>query len=589
MKSSGMDGTPQPPTDLPTQAQTALTARDFPRAALLAARLRWQSPERQAGYQIGAQAAFQQNDFPAAEAILAEAAIRFPNEAWPLVAQTQLAKQRGDRPAQIRLIGALVTRFPHHQAGYQFGAALAGELKRYREAEDFLVPARSLFPGEAWPVAETALLAIAAGNPAQARGLAANLRRRFPNHPAGYEVGSIAARAMQNLAEAAAHNEAAMARFPNDIWPWKEAAWNARARGDLAAAIRHTETLRQKFPEKPDGYQLGCKFLRLAGRFDEAEALARQAATLFPDQTWPEAERAAALHTRANRAASARLAAALATTPDPPPAAKPAAGRIFVILGMHRAGTSLCAKLIQQLGVSLGDSLTAPGFDNPDGFYELPAIVDAHHTLLKSAGADWDTLRLGTKPAQSPDTTAIRNHLRDTVQAQAQKSGGLFAFKDPRTTGFLPLWRDIFAELDIRPIWLLAVRDPASVAGSLASRDHMPRAHAELLWAEHYLTALAELGPHIAAIIHYEDWFAAPLPQLQRLATLIGGDAAGKIAPACAGIKTSLRHNTGAAEATPLARTIHTWLRDPNPNLTTLQQTARARINHLEALAAQTR
>jgi hypothetical protein len=575
---------------LPTQAQAqaALTAQDFPRAAQLAATLRRQNPQRPAGYQIGAQAARQQSDFPAAENILSEAATRFPNEPWPLIAQTQLAKQRGDQLEQIRLIGALVTRFPHHQAGYQFGAALAGELKRFREAEDFLAPARNLFPTEPWPFAETALLAIAAGNPAHARDLAADLRRRFPAHQAGYEVGSIAARALQNLDEAAALSETAMARFPNDIWPWKEAAWNARARGDITAAIRHTETLRQKFPANPAGHQLGCKFLRLAGRFEDAETLAGHAATLFPDQPWPEAERAAARHTRANRAVSVKLAAALAITPVPAP--RPAQ-KIFVILGMHRAGTSLCAKLVQHLGVSLGDSLTAPGFDNPDGFYELPAIVDAHHTMLKSAGADWDTLRLGTKPDPSLDTTAIRNHLRDTVRAQLQKSGGNFAFKDPRTSLFLPLWRDIFAELNIRPIWLLAVRDPAAVSASLGKRDHIPASHSELLWAEHYLTALAELGPDIAAIIHYERWFSAPLPQLRDLARLIGGNAEEKVGTACAAISSGLRHNLPqpGSDKVVLARTVHNWLRAWEPDLDALQQVAKSTIQHLESLAAQTR
>jgi hypothetical protein len=244
---------------------------------------------------------------------------------------------------------------------------------------------------------------------------------------------------------------------------------------------------------------------------------------------------------------------------------------------------------VQELGVSLGDSLTAPGFDNPDGFYELPSIVDAHQTLIRGAGAEWDSLRLATPPASPSDTTAIRNHLRDTVQAQVRKSGGLFAFKDPRTTSFLPLWRDIFAELNIRPVWLLAVRDPAAVAGSLARRDHMPMAHGELLWVEHYLIALAELGPDIAAIIHYEDWFFDPLPQLRRLAALIGNGAADKIETARAGIKTSLRHNTGSADAIPLARTVHTWLRGPAPNLTALQQQARATLKHLETLTAQTK
>src|SRR5215218_8748145 len=77
------------------------------------------------------------------------------------------------------------------------------------------------------------------------------------------------------------------------------------------------------------------------------------------------------------------LAADAPTTTPPHPVA---------IVGMHRSGTSMVAKLLKRAGVHLGDEadLMPPAEENPEGFYEHLQFVKLNDEVLNVAGAGWD-------------------------------------------------------------------------------------------------------------------------------------------------------------------------------------------------------
>ena len=58
------------------------------------------------------------------------------------------------------------------------------------------------------------------------------------------------------------------------------------------------------------------------------------------------------------------------------------------IAGMHRSGTSMVARLLQQCGLDLGptDQLLPPRPDNPEGFWEHAAFVALNDDILTAAG-----------------------------------------------------------------------------------------------------------------------------------------------------------------------------------------------------------
>lgn len=261
----------------------------------------------------------------------------------------------------------------------------------------------------------------------------------------------------------------------------------------------------------------------------------------------------------------------------------PVDSKVIVVLGMHRSGTSLCTKLLNNLDVELGAPLMAANDGNLDGYQEHLAIVESHEALLETLGARWNTFWMVLRPPvaatpQGARACEIRDRLKRIVTEQLEAAGGRWAFKDPRTLRFLPVWKGIFAELGIEPIWLLTVRDPRAVSASLLARDNLPAALGELLWIEHYLEALRHLGPRIARIVHYEKWFSSPSGQVKQLAKLVGGVSKDAVDAAVRSIKPELRHNHSQRGDFELKLTeqIYGWLSAESPDLGWLERRTEA-------------
>src|SRR5688572_14655735 len=62
------------------------------------------------------------------------------------------------------------------------------------------------------------------------------------------------------------------------------------------------------------------------------------------------------------------------------------------IVGMHRSGTSMVAKVLQQAGLHLGTEadLMPPAAENPEGFFEHLGFVRLNDDVLNAAGSGWD-------------------------------------------------------------------------------------------------------------------------------------------------------------------------------------------------------
>lgn len=398
----------------------------------------------------------------------------------------------------------------------------------------------------------------------EAARLATELRARFPDQPAGYQIGAAAAREMRQFDAAAALQQEGAARFPTQSWPLAEAAWTARAQGDIDMALALTATLRERFPASPTGWQLGARLLRQRNRAAEAAAVLRQAAARFPTADWPARDGAEAATRQARDDRSAALLARLREETRLPTARPDVVG----VLGMHRSGTSLCTAILQRLGARLGGPLLPANAFNPEGYQEHAEVVDTHQTLLAALGADWDSPH-SPDPVPSafwtsPAATTARTRLGRLVARETAEAGS-WAFKDPRTPRFLPLWRDVLS--DRTAAWVLSVRHPAAVAASLAARDGMPASIAGLLWLEHYLEALRHAGDSLSAVVHYEDWFADPLAQARRLAAVLGGAPEEAIRAATATVRADLRHDDVPEPAglPPLALALHARLRTAGP------------------------
>ena len=77
----------------------------------------------------------------------------------------------------------------------------------------------------------------------------------------------------------------------------------------------------------------------------------------------------------------------------------------ILILGMHRSGTSMVARLLNMLGCYLAPEGFSSGAnqENPKGFWERRDVRNLNDMVLHSADADWhrlSTFSLGRVPPQ---------------------------------------------------------------------------------------------------------------------------------------------------------------------------------------------
>jgi uncharacterized coiled-coil DUF342 family protein len=185
------------------------------------------------------------------------------------------------------------------------------------------------------------------------------------------------------------------------------------------------------------------------------------------------------------------MMASLSTQESPESAAPPAVlpRAAVCILGMHRSGTSALARVVNLLGVELGDDLLEARVDNPKGFWEARQITETHEHLLEALGSFFDDFfPLPKDWATGPVVPAFKQKLTEIARSQFGQAS-MWGFKDPRTSRLVPLWEQIFPALKSKPVYILVARSPDEIAKSLAVRNGYPYNKSLLLTARYKLDA----------------------------------------------------------------------------------------------------
>jgi glycosyltransferase involved in cell wall biosynthesis len=194
---------------------------------------------------------------------------------------------------------------------------------------------------------------------------------------------------------------------------------------------------------------------------------------------------------------------------------------MFVVLGMHRSGTSAITKGLEVLGASLGDRLMPPVAGNNDkGFFEDVDINAFNIEALNVIGSDWfcispisqhDVDQLDQKGFALRAIELLREKIKDT---------DIFAFKDPRVAKLMPFWKMVFEHLGVKIFYVIALRHPLSVVKSLSKRDSLSSVHSYLLWLGHVLESLKYSTGQIRTIVEYDKLIDRPEIELQRIAEI---------------------------------------------------------------------
>ena len=151
--------------------------------------------------------------------------------------------------------------------------------------------------------------------------------------------------------------------------------------------------------------------------------------------------------------------------------------KTFVVLGMHRSGTSLLAKALHTFDndpkVSMGDIMLEDSLDdeeeaglasasNPQGHFEDDEFMQLNERILAAAGGSW------VKPPTREKIMSLSDKFSDEIKALVEKrSSPIWGWKDPRSC----LTIDLFHPHLENPHYICMFRNVEEVAASLVRRD----------------------------------------------------------------------------------------------------------------------
>lgn len=205
--------------------------------------------------------------------------------------------------------------------------------------------------------------------------------------------------------------------------------------------------------------------------------------------------------------------------------------KLVPVIGMHRSGTSAITRALVALGVDVGTDLMPPiPNNNETGFWEDRQINALNREIMGSLGYAWHSLH--ALPAKAFQIDAVQSLKGKTFRILKTKTERhrMLAIKDPRLSLLLPFWEPLFGKVTDHIFYVLALRNPLSVAHSLEKRDGFEPLKSYLMWWQHMTSAVegcvfssvfSGSTTKSCLVVNYDYLIANPIEQLQRLATFL--------------------------------------------------------------------
>jgi hypothetical protein len=256
--------------------------------------------------------------------------------------------------------------------------------------------------------------------------------------------------------------------------------------------------------------------------------------------------------------------------PDKPSPKPPAPARTaYLVLGMHRSGTSALANVLALAGASLPREVMPADSHNARGYFEPWRIAVFNDRRLAAAGTSWDDPFSGLAPAPA-DEADWREEARTLFRSEFGRKGRPL-LKDPRVSVLSGLWRQVLEAEGLAVRVLIPVRHPLAVAGSLASRDRFPPRKSVMLWCAYMLAAEAASRDLPRAFVDYDALLDDWRPQIAGAEAQLG-EPLPALTPAAgrkidAFLSTELRRNApggdlaALGEVGEMAARVLDWLR----------------------------
>lgn len=244
-----------------------------------------------------------------------------------------------------------------------------------------------------------------------------------------------------------------------------------------------------------------------------------------------------------------------------------------VVVGAGRSGTSAITRGLQAIGVELGEGLRPGGGKNPTGFFENQNLLSLNQRLKRALGIRGDSVRLiegeewETPPVRSLQREAVETIRRDFSDVP------LWGYKYGRTLRLLPFWLAVYEKLDLDVRYVVALRNPLSVARSRAKLD--PRRgtqeKSDLEWLVNIVPYFRHVAERTYVVVDYDRILSDPLAELDRMAATLDLPTTSTTKEACRAyaeefLVQGMRHSRFTvadlqdAAVHPLVRDAYRWL-----------------------------
>lgn len=179
----------------------------------------------------------------------------------------------------------------------------------------------------------------------------------------------------------------------------------------------------------------------------------------------------------------------------------------YLVLGMHRSGTSAVVRLLNLMGCHVGpeDMLLGTNQDNPVGYWERMDVLTLNQKILAAFGAC--AYRVGHLEPEVlasralPELEGMGRRILERLEPHRP-----WVAKDPRMCLTLPFWKKLLAA----PICVLVYRSPLQVARSLETREGLPTPYAIALWEKYNLSALEHARGLPRTLISHRELMERP-------------------------------------------------------------------------------
>lgn len=186
----------------------------------------------------------------------------------------------------------------------------------------------------------------------------------------------------------------------------------------------------------------------------------------------------------------------------------------LMVLGMHRSGTSVLARLLNLMGAYFGPEGISTGAnnENPKGFWERRDVRGLNDAILHGVGCDWNRV-LGFRASDLPDAITSDFNKQAAKLVLDMDAHRPWMLKEPRLCLLLPLWRRLLEA----PVGVHIHRSPVEVASSLDKRNGIPMRAGLALWEKYVLSAWEASCDMPRVLVSHRQLITEPVETVARL------------------------------------------------------------------------